>query len=156
MYHKILVPLDGSELAECVLPHVETIAKGCHTTTVTFIRVAEPAIIPVADGEYFSPEIWAEMKSQAIASTQNYLRKLFDRIQSQYEGIDVETKIISGRVADSIVEYANKNDIDLIIIATHGRSGISRWIRGSVAERILHSSRMPVLMIQAQGNEQPV
>jgi nucleotide-binding universal stress UspA family protein len=145
MYNKILVPLDGSELAECVLPHVESIAKGCHTNNIIFIRAVEPVVLPVADGEYFSSNVWTQIESQEKATAVNYLNEIVNRVQ--YEGINVEAKVILGRVAESIVDFAIKNDIDLIIIATHGRSGVNRWLRGSVANRILHAIRSPVLII---------
>jgi len=145
MYNKILVPLDGSELAECVLPHVEAIAKGCQTTNIIFIRVVEPVVLPVADGEYFSSNVWTQIESQEKAIAVSYLNEIVNRVQ--YEGINVEAKVILGRVADSIVDYVIKNGVDLIIIATHGRSGVSRWLRGSVANRILHAIRAPILMI---------
>jgi nucleotide-binding universal stress UspA family protein len=145
MYNKILVPLDGSELAECVLPHVESIAKGSNTNNIIFIRVVEPVVLPVADGEYFSSNVWTQIESQEKATAVNYLNDIVNRVQ--YEGINVEAKVILGRVAESIIDYAVKNDIDLIIIATHGRSGVNRWLRGSVANRILHAVRSPILII---------
>ena len=145
MYNKILVPLDGSELAECVLPHVESIAKGCNTTSVIFIRVVEPVVLPVADGEYFSSNVWTQIESQEKATAVNYLNDVVNRVQ--YEGINVEAKVILGRVAESIVDFVVKNEIDLIIIATHGRSGVNRWLRGSVANRVLHAIRSPILII---------
>jgi nucleotide-binding universal stress UspA family protein len=145
MYNKILVPLDGSELAECVLPHVESIAKGCKTTSIIFIRVVEPVVLPVADGEYFSSNVWTQIESQEKATAVNYLNDIVNRVQ--YEGINVEAKVILGRVADSIVDFVIKNGIDLIIIATHGRSGVNRWLRGSVANRVLHAIRSPILII---------
>ena len=145
MYNKILVPLDGSELAECVLPHVEAIAKGCQTANVIFIRVVEPVVLPVAEGEYFSSNVWTQIESQEKAIAVSYLNDIVNRVK--YDGINVEAKVILGRVADSIVDYVIKNSIDLIIIATHGRSGVSRWLRGSVANRILHAIRAPILMI---------
>ncbi|MEJ2740515.1 MAG: universal stress protein [Dehalococcoidia bacterium] len=145
MYNKILVPLDGSELAECVLPHVESIAKGCHTKNIIFIRVVEPVVLPVADGEYFSSNVWTQIESQEKATAVNYLNDIVNRVQ--YEGINVEAKVILGRVAESVVDFATKNEIDLIIIATHGRSGVNRWLRGSVANRVLHAIRSPILII---------
>ena len=145
MYNKILVPLDGSELAECVLPHVESIAKGSHTNNIIFIRVVEPVVLPVADGEYFSSNVWTQIESQEKATAVNYLNDIVNRVQ--YEGINVEAKVILGRVAESIVDFAVKNDVDLIIIATHGRSGVNRWLRGSVANRVLHAVRSPILII---------
>jgi nucleotide-binding universal stress UspA family protein len=145
MYNKILVPLDGSELAECVLPHVESIVKGSNTNSIVFIRVVEPVVLPVADGEYFSSNVWTQIESQEKATAVNYLNDIVNRVQ--YEGINVEAKVILGRVAESIIDYAVKNDIDLIIIATHGRSGVNRWLRGSVANRVLHAVRSPILII---------
>jgi nucleotide-binding universal stress UspA family protein len=149
MYNKILVPLDGSELAECVLPHVEAISKGCNTKNVIFIRVVEPVVLPVADGEYFSSNVWTQIEQQEKAVAVNYLDGVVKRVQGS--GINVEAKVIVGRVADSIVEYIIKNSIDLVIIATHGRSGVSRWLRGSVANRVLHAVRAPILMIPPPG-----
>jgi nucleotide-binding universal stress UspA family protein len=149
MYNKILVPLDGSELAECVLPHVEAIAKGCNTKNVIFIRVVEPVVLPVADGEYFSSNVWTQIEQQEKAVAVNYLDGVVKRIQGS--GINVEAKVIVGRVADSIVDYIIKNSIDMVIIATHGRSGVSRWLRGSVANRVLHAIRAPILMIPPCG-----
>lgn len=149
MYNKILVPLDGSELAECVLPHAEAIAKGCNTKNVILIRVVEPVVLPVADGEYFSSNVWTQIEQQEKAIAVNYLDNIVKRVQ--FDGIDIEAKVIIGRVADSIVDYVIKNSIDLIIIATHGRSGVSRWLRGSVANRVLHAVRAPILMIPPPG-----
>jgi nucleotide-binding universal stress UspA family protein len=149
MYNKILVPLDGSELAECVLPHVEAIAKGCNTKNVIFIRVVEPVVLPVADGEYFSSNVWTQIEQQEKAVAVNYLDGVVKRVQGS--GINVEAKVIVGRVADSIVDYIIKNSIDMVIIATHGRSGVSRWLRGSVANRVLHAIRAPILMIPPCG-----
>ena len=70
---------------------------------------------------------------------------------SKYNGVNTQMEVLSGNPADSIADYATKNEIDLIIIATHGRSGISRWVWGSVADRILRSSCVPVLMVRAPG-----
>ena len=57
--------------------------------------------------------------------------------------------MVEGRVAESLVDYAEKNDIDMIVIASHGRSGVSRWVMGSVAEKMVRSSCVPVLMVKA-------
>lgn len=149
MYNKILVPLDGSELAECVLPHVEAIAKGCNTKNVVFIRVVEPVVLPVADGEYFSSNVWTQIEQQEKAIAVNYLDEVVKKVH--IDDVNVEAKVILGRVADSIVDFIIKNNMDLVIIATHGRSGVSRWLRGSVANRVLHAVRAPILMIPPPG-----
>ncbi len=151
MYKKILVPLDGSGLAECVLPHVESIARGCNTESVTFIRVAEPIPIPLNGDEAaaVSPSYWKRMEAESRAAAEHYLNRLINRVK--YDQVHIQSEVISGRVAESIAEYAAKTGVDLIAIATHGRSGISRWVWGSVADRVLRSSSVPILMVRAQG-----
>jgi nucleotide-binding universal stress UspA family protein len=150
MYNNILVPLDGSTLAECVLPHVESLVKGGQTKSVTFIRVVEPVYLP-GGGEFaFSHLDHQKIEAEAFAQAQEYIKKVVD--QSQYTGVNIQEKVIQGKVADSLSEYAEKNNVDLIVIATHGRSGISRWVWGSVADRILRSVHVPVLMIRAPGS----
>ena len=150
MYKTILVPLDGSELAECVLPHVDTVAKGCRVSKVVFIRVLEPFDAPAAAEFSFAPEDIAE-KNLAIrrADAENYFKTVREKIR--LPGIDAEWKIETGRVPETIAEFSLKHEIDLIIISTHGRSGVSRWVWGSVAERVLRSSCAPVLMVRAPG-----
>ena len=70
-----------------------------------------------------------------------------------YGKINIQKEILVGRAAECLVKYALKNDIGLIIMATHGRSGVSRWVWGSVAERLLHSVPVPVLMVRPPGCE---
>jgi len=152
MYKNILVPLDGSELAECVLPHVESIAKGCGVETVTFVRVVEPVHIPISggdDGYTFNVDDWKRIESESRAAAENYLNRLMNRLKN--DGIDFQSKVLSGKAADMIADYATKDEVDLIVIATHGRSGISRWVWGSVADRVLRSACVPVLMVRAPG-----
>jgi nucleotide-binding universal stress UspA family protein len=150
MYKKVLVPLDGSELAECVLPHVETIAAGCGTEAVIFLRVVEPVVIPSAYfGADFSGEELTRLNNEHQTAAKEYIDKLIAR--TRYDGVKVEGKTAAGRAAEVIADFAKDNGIDLITIATHGRSGVSRWVWGSVAERVLRSSCVPVLMIRAPG-----
>jgi len=150
MYQKILVPLDGSELAECVLPHVEAIAKGCNVRNVIFIRVAEPIDIRGGVGVFFSEEDRKRIDAEHKTAAKDYLKQLMSRVS--YKGIDVQSEVITGEAAaESIVDYTAKTELDLIVIATHGRSGVSRWVWGSVADRILHSSCVPILMVRAPG-----
>ncbi len=157
MYQKIMAPLDGSELAECVLPHVESVAKGCGAPNVIFVRVVEPVQLPVgtqSDGGGVFTEADAERgrmaeDSRRESAAKDYLDQLVSR--TKYDGVNLRTDVIVGKVAESLAEYAEKNGVDLIIIATHGRSGISRWAWGSVADRVLRSSCVPVLMVRAPG-----
>ena len=150
MYEKILVTLDGSKLAECVLPHVETIYKGCEKPKVTVLRVVEPVQLPYGEG---MTGITLDMLKQAEidekAEAKVYLEKISGKLGKV--GMPVETKVLSGKAADSIVDFINKNNYDLVVLSTHGRSGISRWVWGSVADRVLHGVCIPVMVARAPG-----
>jgi nucleotide-binding universal stress UspA family protein len=157
MYHKIMVPLDGSELAECVLPHAESIAKGCSAADVVFVRVVEPSFLPIATSAVgegnFSEEQAAAMRKRQDehhkAEAKKYLGDIIKH--SNYGRVTLKAEVLMGKPADSLAEYAEKNGFDLIVIATHGRSGVSRWILGSVADRVMRSACVPVLMVRAPG-----
>jgi nucleotide-binding universal stress UspA family protein len=157
MYRKILVPLDGSELAECVLPHVETIIAGCGVEEIIFIRVVEPVSIPSGtwtDGGSVITETDTESTRQRLnagneTAAKEYLDKIVDKFGPRVK--NVQGVMLKGKAADELVEYIQENEADLVIIASHGRSGISRWIYGSVAEKLLRSACTPVLMIRAPG-----
>jgi nucleotide-binding universal stress UspA family protein len=150
VYQKVLVPLDGSKLAECVLPHVESIAEVHGMGNVVFLRVVEPFHTP---GGYYDSSLSAEnikrIDSEQQVDAENYLKKLVK--QMSYEGVNVQSEVVTGKAADSIAEYATKTGVDLIVMATHGRSGVSRWVWGSVADRILRSACVPILMVRAPG-----
>jgi nucleotide-binding universal stress UspA family protein len=154
MYKKIMVPLDGSPLAECVLPHVEFIAKGCGSAKVILARVVEPFQFPVGDEGYaFSPEevgkIEKDWDKRKKAQAEEYLKG----IKKKFKGkkVQIQTAVLDGRPAHALAVHAEKQKVDLIAMATHGESGISRWVWGSVADRILRSSCVPVLMVRAPG-----
>ena len=147
MYRKILVPLDGSELAECAIPHVEAVARGCEAPQIVLMQVTEPIYLP---GEYvISEKDRKRLEAQHRATAEEYLGGLRRRLGE--DGLSLAAAVISGKVAETIVDYAEKNDVDLIVMATHGRSGVSRWALGSVAERVLRLSCVPVLMVRAPG-----
>ena len=156
MYTKIMVPLDGSELAECVLPHVEIFIAGCQVSTIVFVRVIGITPLP-AGGPYATSEIdvrqiqanTERIEEERKASAAEYLKEVVNRLKQ--DAVKFQTEVIVGRVADTLVDYTEANNIDLILIATDGRSGVSRWVRGSIADRILRASRVPVLMVRAPG-----
>jgi nucleotide-binding universal stress UspA family protein len=147
MYKKITVPLDGSELAECVLPHVEAIAKGCvPPPKVTLVRVVEPLHLHGGLESRFAPEERKHIEDDAANVAQSYLDQVVNRLKGK--GVKAKSEVLRGNVIDTLLDYMNKNGVDLIIIASHGRSGISRWVWGSVTDRILRSSRVPVFMVR--------
>jgi len=155
MYKHIMVPLDGSELAECVLPQVEMIARDCQgSPKITLIRVVTP--LKLYGGfdfggvaEYISPEQIQRLEDDARNSAQLYLAGQVKRLTA--DGINAEPKVVFGLASESLTEYAEQNGVDLIVIATHGRSGIREWFWGSVAERVLKTSRIPILMVRPDG-----
>ena len=149
MYKKILVPLDGSALAECVLPHVESIVKGCKVQVVIFLRVTEPFHHFCDFDGCITQETMNSIDADNKSAAEKYLNELIER--TRYDGVSVKPEVVTGTPGESIAEYATKNSIDLIAISTHGRSGVSRWTWGSVADRVLRSACVPVLMVRAPG-----
>jgi nucleotide-binding universal stress UspA family protein len=153
MYSKIMVPLDGSELAECVLPHVEAITSGCKIATVVFVRVIDPGTVSAtlpAQGELgYQEKSRRQLEEERKKNAGAYLKKIVDSISIENAVLNYE--VLEGRVAETLADWAEKNNADLIVIASHGRSGIGRWVMGSVADRIMRSVCIPVMMIRAPG-----
>ncbi len=150
MYKKILAPLDGSDIAECTLEHLKAIASGCRIQDIIILRVIEP--IPAATlsavveaGGNLLNEIEATNRKNA----EQYIQGIAARLKS--EGFNVEPVTLEGQAAEEILKYAQDNNVDLIIMSTHGHSGIRRWVMGSVASRVLDHSIVPVLSIIPKG-----
>lgn len=145
MYNKILAPLDGSELGECTLAHVKAIATGCETRDVVLLGVVErmpyAGVIAAELGEEWS----RNAAKNAEHSTQKYLTEAANKLK--IDNVTAETVVLHGNAADKILEYAKNNQVDLIIISTHGSSGIARWAFGSVADKIVRYSTVPVLIV---------
>ena len=146
----ILVPLDGTKRAESVLPHVQELVKqfGEDEMEVVLLRVCEHPDIS-SDYPYSMPVSWEEhveqeqVKCKLVAGV--YLTEISKELKKA--GIKVRTELSLGKPADEIITYANKNNSSFIIIATHGRSGISRWAYGSVAEQVMLGTFAPVMLV---------
>lgn len=150
MYKKILIPLDGSKFAESALKHVRVLATGCQTETVILLRVVEPIIVDVKDAITAEHARNAEQKREADAK--EYLEKIAGGLRK--ENIPVEIRLAkSGEPADGILELSEEENIDLIIMSTHGRTGFQKWVFGSVANRVLIHSPIPVLMVVPDGTK---
>jgi len=145
MYKKIMVPLDGSQIAECVIPHIETIAKKS-AAKVELVTVIEPLELPTRGQIAISDDEIKQIDAQGKKEANKYLDQVSERLTNA--GIKTDSVILSGKPADRLVLYAVNNGIDLIIMATHGRSGISRLFWGSVAEKILRATDIPVLLVK--------
>lgn len=152
MYDRILVPLDGSKLAECVIPHVVEIAKDCGAKEVILFRVCEsPSIL--ADYPASMPVSWEEHAAQMTVHAQQQCSIYLGDVEKQLRdlGLQVRTESRLGNAADEIVDFAANNAVDLIIMASHGRSGLARWAYGSVADKVFRFTCVPLLIIRAPG-----
>ena len=152
MYSKILVPLDGMELAECILDHVRAIVTGGQVSKIVLLTVVEPyekGLPSTTWGGVISAEHGAALAINSRAEAKDYITKVADKLRE--EGMLVQPVVIQGRVAEGILDYAIKNQVDLIMMTTHGRSGPSRWALGSVADRVIRHSPIPVLIVSPKG-----
>jgi len=135
----LLVPLDGSELAEGVLEHVETLAGrgGLGPVKVVLLRVVES---PVLSDHYFSN----------VPQTREQIDKYLNRIEARLKkaGLDVEYRVLTGEPAEQIVDYIGSGQFSLVVMSTHARSGLSRWVMGSVAMKVVSGSSTPLFLVR--------
>ncbi|MFC2035609.1 universal stress protein [Chloroflexota bacterium] len=141
MYEKIIVPLDGSELATVALPYAEELSSsmGCN---ITLIYVGVPT-------DHHSDHIYRSYISQMAQNTKEFAKKYVKKLEN-YPTINVESKFLFGDPAEEIINYAEKIDAHLIIMATHGQSGLKRWAMGSTANKVIRASRQPVWLIRGK------
>ena len=140
MLSRILVPLDGSPLAEAVIPRVAELAA-LREAEVVLLRVALAHTLPGADP--------VETQVRAVAEAESYLGKLESGLVAQ--GLTVKSAVRYGHAAEEILDHARVGGVTLIAMSTHGRSGIRRWVLGSVAETVVRHSPVPVLLVRATG-----
>jgi len=151
MYKKIAVPLDGSELAECVFPHVKAIAGSSDKPLVMLVQAVEPIAIPYGRQVtgISSIEQLKRFEAHHRVEAERYLKKVEARLRK--DGLNTVTHIINGKAAVAISDFVEKNKADLLVLATHGRSGISRLVWGSVADHIIRSVHIPIMLIRPTG-----
>jgi len=149
----ILVPLDGSELGESVLPHVEALAKqrGVELVDVVLLRVCEHPVIP-SDYPADMPLSWEEHVKQITDHVKQVSAQYLAGVEKRLTdaGLRVRSEVLMGKPADEIIDYADKNPFNLIVMATHGSSGLSRWEYGSVADKVLHGVSSPIFLVRPQ------
>jgi nucleotide-binding universal stress UspA family protein len=142
---RILVPLDGSPVAEQILPTVTTLAQALRAQLILF-QVPIAHVSGWMTGEWYLPV--QGVLETAEGDAQAYLRSVAKDLKDQ--GLDVVTATGMGSVANCIVEYADANQVDLIAMCTHGRTGLARWALGSVADRVLRAANTPILLVRAE------
>ena len=148
MYKKILVPLDGSKRAEAILPHVEELAHNFEAQIV-FLHVIESHFVftsPHFFNFYDIEEISLEANTKQAKS---YLAGLVGEFREK--GIKAKALVEDGQVTHTIINIAKREEIDLIAMASHGRTGLSRVFYGSVAASLLHLVDRPLLLIRAEN-----
>jgi nucleotide-binding universal stress UspA family protein len=154
MFKKILVCLDGSKLAEAILPYAIEQAKCFGSELVLFRAISEPSAIGLAipgmPGLPLETSGAGKHLLEDESEAEMYLKSFQDKLQSE-EKLIVSYEKVLGPAGPSIVEYCGKNQIDLIAIATHGRSGPGRVVLGSVADYVIRRSGMPILLIRPTG-----
>jgi nucleotide-binding universal stress UspA family protein len=174
MLRKILVPLDGSEFAECVIPYVEELCQRCDPVEIVLIQVIPPPTgRPLAPGivrpliyDYpverlpdpppdFRAMLRQTYRGQEIASAQARAEAALLPVARRFcdGGANTRVAVAFGRPAEQIIEFAERQQIDLIALSTHGRSGLSRWVFGSVAEKLLRGTHLPILLVRPGGED---
>jgi nucleotide-binding universal stress UspA family protein len=150
MYRHILVPLDGSALAEQVLPHVQALVKPEDDVRITLLRAVQPVHASTVEfgGMYAGAVAQLEEREPAEQAAKEYLVPIANRLQA--DGYHVALHISRLMAAEAILDYTEHHHVDLIAIATHGRSGVSRWVFGSVTQKVIQASHVPVLVIRPE------
>ncbi len=169
MYKLILVTLDGSPLSEQVLPQVKQLIAGAETS-ITLLTVAAapeesaeartrtklpPAMVA---GQVESKETeprFVERRGQAVARIRDELEHYLEEAVAglALQRINIEKAVRFGDAAEEIIKYAREQNVDLIMMATHGRTGLSRAISGSVADRVVTSGAAPVLLVRPESKK---
>lgn len=141
MFGQILVPLDGSSLAECVLPHVVSLAKvfDAHVILVQVIECPE-----ATSNEPVDPLLWELCKAEAEA----YLDDVRARLEKVGVG-SISTELLEGRPASRLVEFIRDADVDLIVLSSHGKAGLSRWNVNSVVRKIIQRAHLSIMIVRA-------
>ena len=137
-YRRILVALDGSEVSESILPQVEELASNLKAS-ISILRVAYAHVFPGADATNAEIAVTRE--------AEDYVQTIKERLEAK--GFSVDTHVRYGEAAREIMDHAEDEEygIDFIMMATHGRSGVGRWLLGSVAEKVVRHSAKPVFLI---------
>jgi nucleotide-binding universal stress UspA family protein len=151
MYERILVPLDGSKVGEAALSSIEQLAiklgpgNGVELTLLQVISDLTYDFLTEDDAAQL-PYNEKDLK-QVQSMAQKYLEKIAAGLRSK--GIKVQVRVVEGHAAEEIIKVSQNINADLIAMSTHGRSGLGRWAMGSITDKVLHESKIPVLTVRA-------
>ena len=177
MYNKVVVPLDGSKLAEAALPHLEEIAKGCSIPEILLVSVTErikgrirqdqvfeesssrsydtrpPVVINMQGGLLFSThstgiqEIPLAMGKMA-KTAYDYLCKIAKQLDER--GFRNQINVLAGKPAEEIVRFVKDQGADLVIMASQGKGGLNRWDISNIADKVIKTANVPVLLVRPE------
>ncbi len=147
MYRSILVPLDGSKRSEAILPQVEDLAVHC-TARLVLLEVLEPLPQHAAA---VAPELLNSGATQRADNIKQYVHGLQEQLSAK--GCDVTAVVKRGAIVDTILAVAAAEHVELIAMASHGYTGIARFLHGSVASEVLHRAKVPLLVLHAEDDE---
>lgn len=150
-FKRVLIPLDGSRLAEAALDQAVALADGVDVE-YTLLQAIEPVLItylPLASGSEVDEQSFALWRAEA----HEYLERMAKRLPTSRP---VQTRVVTATPAGAILSYARQHGIDMIAMATHGRSGISRMLLGSVADKVVRGTHIPVLLHRPSALGLPV
>ena len=174
MYNKVVIPLDGSKLAEEALPHLEVIAKGCSIPEIMLVSVTEKVKGSILQSQAFEKPVGkseaglplsGSIQGGVVISTYkageqqipislgrmartayNYLAKIAKRLEKQ--GFRVCVNVLVGNPAEEIVRFVDNQKADLVVMASRGKSGISRWDMGNIAEKVVRATNTTVMLVK--------
>lgn len=147
MFETILVPLDGSTLAETALPYAAALARHFEARVILMRALSCAAAEPpmeIEGGQHLNTAIYPEQFKEAW----DYLRQA--RQIPALHDIPVKITVLDGDPAQTIIAAADRYEADVIVMATHGRGGVARWVMGSVADDVLRGATVPVLLVRAR------
>lgn len=161
VYRHVMAPIDGSGRAEAALPHAAAIAQRCGARLLLFCVAQNPLLVastmvdPIAGLGVPPASVMDSVRiaEEARAGTEQYLEAHRRSLEAQ----GIVTSVLIGEggdIADQILEVAGREGIDLLVMTTHGRTGLGRLLFGSVAESVLRRSRVPVLLIRSMDPEE--
>ncbi|ELZ74611.1 UspA domain-containing protein [Haloferax volcanii DSM 14919] len=145
MYREILVPTDGSKAAERAIDHALDLAE-TYDARIHALYVVDTSIYTSLDAG--ADVVIDALEREGDAATRHV------REAAEEAGIDVQAEVVTGTAYRSIREYIDGHDIDLVVMGTHGRTGLSHYLLGSVTERVVRTSPVPVLTIRLDDDEE--
>lgn len=148
-YQKIMVTLDGSAFAAQAMPHAQSLAERYDAELILFQvlpKIDRSALETLAVDFAELHETPDQAREEIVAEAKKPLQALADDLKRQ--GVQARAVIEVGLPAETIIDYATDNAVDLIVMSTHGRTGLDRWVYGSVADKILRGASCPVLLVR--------